>query len=247
MSVNVELFHPINGTELRYTTNGKDPDSITSPIFDNKLLINNTSTIKVKAYRKGWFSSDIAVFSFIKNSFVPDSVILLTQLNRVHQAEGANTFFNKILGTFGANSPAWANYWAGVRDNDLVAMCFFNKPINLSAFGMHYMVEEQNGIYPPLSVEVWGGNDAKNLKLLTILKPRLPLEGEEHSMQLLEGVFKSKKVSCIKIIAKPNFKINPKNNNKGKSNAKNKAKNKTKKKGDSKAKTLLLIDEMFLN
>jgi hypothetical protein len=66
-------------------------------------------------------------------------------------------------------------------------------------------------------------------------------------MQLLEGVFKSKKVSCIKIIAKPNFKINPKNNNKGKSNAKNKAKNKTKKKGDGKAKTLLLIDEMFLN
>lgn len=124
MSVNVELFHPINGTELRYTTDGKDPDSITSPIFDNKLLINNTSTIKVKAYRKGWFSSDIAVFSFIKNSFVPDSVIFLTQLNRVHQAEGANTFFNKILGTFGANSPAWANYWAGVRDNDLVALCF---------------------------------------------------------------------------------------------------------------------------
>jgi hypothetical protein len=140
----------------------------------------------------------------------------------VHQAEGANTFFNKILGTFGANSPAWANYWAGVRDNDLVAMCFFNKPIILSAFGIHFMVEEENGIYPPMSVEIWGGDDSKNLKLLTKLKPKLPLEGEEHTLQFLEGIFKSKKVSCIKIIAKPNVKMNPKS--KGKSNSKNKGK-----------------------
>ena len=242
-SVNIELFHPINGTELRYTIDGDDPDSITSPIFDHKLFISNTSYIKVKAFRKGWFSSDVAAFRFIKNSFVPDSVVLLTQLNRVHQAEGANTFFNTILGTFGANSPAWANYWAGIRDNDLVAMCYFKQPILLSSFGIHYMVEEENGIYPPLEVEVWGGEDAKNLKLLTKLKPKLPLEGELHSLQFLEGLFKSKKVSCIKIIAKPNFKINPKS--KGKSNAKNKGKDKKKKKGKPKA--LLLIDEMFLN
>ena len=244
-SVNVELFHPINGTELRYTIDGKDPDSITSPIFNNKLFVSNTSNIKVKAYRKGWFSSDVSVFRFIKNTFVPDSVVLLTQLNRVHQAEGANTFFNKILGTFGANSPAWANYWAGVRDNDLVALCFFNKPINLSAFGIHFMVEEENGIYPPISVEIWGGDDSKNLRLLTKLKPKLPIEGEEHTLQFLEGIFKSKKVSCIKIIAKPNVKMNPKS--KGKSNAKNKGKSKGKGKKNDKSKTLLLIDELFLN
>ena len=94
-----------------------------------------------------------------------------------------------------------------------------------------------------MEVEVWGGEDAKNLKLLTKLKPKLPLEGELHSLQFLEGLFKSKKVSCIKIIAKPNFKLNPKS--KGKSNAKNKGKDKKKKKGKPKA--LLLIDEMFLN
>ena len=230
-SVKVELFHPINGTELRYTIDGKDPDSINSPIFDSKLLITNTSNIKVKAYRKGWFSSEVAVFGFIKNSFIPDSSVLLTQLDRVHQAEGANTFFNSILGTFGANSPAWANYFAGVVDNDLVAMYFFNQPIILSSFGMHYMVEEKTNIYPPISIEVWGGNDSKNLRLLTKLKPKLPLEGEEHTLQIIEGLFKSQKVSCIKIIAKPYLKTKPK----------------SKGKGYDKTKTLLLVDEMLLN
>ena len=148
-----------------------------------------------------------------------------------HLLTSKNTFFNSILGTFGANSPAWANYFAGVVDNDLVAMYFFNQPIILSSFGMHYMVEEKTNIYPPISIEVWGGNDSKNLRLLTKLKPKLPLEGEEHTLPIIEGLFKSQKVSCIKIIAKPYLKI----------------KAKSKGKGYDKTKTLLLVDEMFLN
>jgi hypothetical protein len=37
-SIGVALFHPINGTEIRYTIDGTEPDSISSPVF-NILLI----------------------------------------------------------------------------------------------------------------------------------------------------------------------------------------------------------------
>ena len=220
-SIDVALFHPINGTELRYTMDGKEPDSISSPVFTNKTVITKTTTIKVKAYKKGWYSSDVAEFSFLKNTFIPDSIVLLSQLNSRHQAEGAQTFFNKMLGVIGANNPAWANYWAGVSDNDLIVVCLFNKPITLTSYGMHYMAEDATGIYPPGSVEIWGGDSPQNLSLLTKLSPSLPLKGEKSSLKFVEGVFKPRKLSYLKIVAKPYVK--------------------------GKDHHLVLIDEMFLN
>ena len=148
-------------------------------------------------------------------------MVLLSKLSSNHLAEGAKTFFNTKLGVIGANNPAWANYWAAVRDNDLILDCIFNTPITLTSFGMHIMVEEKTGIYPPKSIEIWGGNSPKNLHLLTKFSPSLPVKDETVSLKFIEGVFKPSKITYVKIIAKPNFK--------------------------GKIKYLLLSDEMFLN
>ena len=220
-SIDVALFHPINGTELRYTMDGKEPDSVSSLVFNNKTVITKTTTIKVKAYKQGWYASDVAEFSFLKNTFIPDSMVLLSKLNSRHLAEGSKTFFNTKLGVIGANNPAWANYWAAVRDNDLILDCIFNNPITLTSYGMHFMVEEKTGIYPPMSIEIWGGDSPKNLRLLTKFSPPLPVKDETVSLKFIEGVFKPSKLSYLKIIAKPYFK--------------------------EKKKYLLLTDEMFLN
>ena len=220
-SLAVDLRHPINGAEIRYTTNGKEPDSISSPVFNNSTVITQTTTIQAKAYKKGWYASDIVSFSFFKNSFIPDSVAILSKLNSVHQAEGPQTFFNTKMGVIGANNPAWANYWAGVRDNDLVAVCVFKKPVTLTSYGMHYMVEEATGIYPPGAVEVWGGDNPQKLTLLATITPALPVKGDKPSLKLAEARFKPRTISCLKIIAKPYVK--------------------------KKDRYLLLVDEMFLN
>ena len=86
---------------------------------------------------------------------------------------------------------------------------------------MHFMVEEKTGIYPPMSIEIWGGDSPKNLRLLTKFSPPLPVKDETVSLKFIEGVFKPSKLSYLKIIAKPYFK--------------------------EKKKYLLLTDEMFLN
>ncbi len=220
-SIDVALFHPINGTELRYTLDGKEPDSISSLVFTNKTVITKTSTIKAKAYKQGWYSSDVAEFSFLKNTFIPDSIVLVSQLNSRHLAEGSKTFFNTKLGVIGANNPAWANYWAGVRKNDLIVDCFFKQPVKVASYGFHYMVEEATGILPPVSVEVWGGDSPQKLSLLTKFSPSQPIKGEKPSLKFAEGKFTSRKLLYLKIIVKPYTK--------------------------GKDRHLLLIDEMFLN
>ncbi|TLV03541.1 c-type cytochrome domain-containing protein [Dyadobacter luticola] len=227
-SLALNIKHPIKGVDIRYTMDGTEPDSISSPLLDDKTVITKNETIKAKAYKKGWYGSEMATFEFFKSAYVPDSSNLLAPLNRVHQAEGAKTFFDKKLGVIGANNPAWANNWAGVRDNDMVFVSEFKKPITISSLGVHYMIEEATSIFPPDLVEIWGGSSPDNMKLLTKFKAPLPKKGDTPSLKTVEGKFSPQTVTWIKVVAKPNGKIPDWHSNKGK-------------------KALLLIDEMFLN
>ena len=221
-SVDVQLGHPVRGVEIRYTLDGSEPDSLRSPVFRNTLKIAGNARIMARAYKSGWYSSESVQFDFLKNAIIPDSVRLLYPLNNVHLAEGAHTFFDTKLGVFGANNPAWANFWAGARKNDMGLLCFFNKPVILSTFGLHYMIEEETGIHPPAVIEVWGGDHEQSLKLIATIRPARPVK-KEKLLKIAETSFEARQVSCLKIIARPPL--------------------------DEKSKKprLILVDEMFLN
>lgn len=220
-SAPLELSHPIKGVEIRYTTDGTEPDS-SSVLFDGKAELKKNTYVKAKAFKQGWYSSDVAEFYFLKCSVKPDSTKLLYKLNSVHQAEREKSYFDNKLGVIGANNPAWANNWTGVRHTDMGLVCYFNNPTTVSSLGLHYMLEETTGIYPPGSLEVWGGDNEDNMKKLASLRPPAPPKGGKPSLETVEVSFKPQKVSCLKIIAIPQ-------------------KNE---KGDRR---LLLVDEMYLN
>ena len=226
--LSLKIIHPIRGVELRYTTDGSVPDSVHSAILTSQKVINQSTSVNVKAYKPGWFSSDVATFTFYKSTYLPDSVRLLFPLNPVHQAAGAHTFFDGKLGTFNANSPAWANNWAGFRRNDMVLVSLFDKPVNLSSVALRVMVEEETSIFPPGTIEIWGGEDEKSLRKLTTLTPDMPGKKSPHELKALVASFPPQLVSCLKIIARPLKKIPAWHPNKG-----NQA--------------LLLVDEVFIN
>ncbi len=221
-SVDALLGHPIRGVEIRYSLDGTEPDSLRSPVFRQPLKVSANTRILARAYKSGWHSSESVQFDFLKNAIIPDSLRLLYPLNSVHLAEGAHTFFDAKLGVFGANNPAWANFWAGARKYDMGLVCYFNQPVSLSTFGLHYMVEEETGIHPPAVIEIWGGDNEQALKLITTIRPARPIK-KEKLLKIAEASFPARPVSCLKIIAKPPL--------------------------DEKSKKprLILVDEMFLN
>ncbi len=227
-NVALELKHTIKGVDIRFTTDSTEPDSITSPIFKNETMLHDNITIvKAKAYKDGWYGSATAQFTLYKTSFKPDSMRLDFPMNPVHQANGAKTFFDRQMGTFNANSPAWANNWGGFRNYDMQLVLEFKAPILLSSVGLNTMLEPKTGIYPASVIEVWGGENAASMKLLSTLKPQVPEKDMDHIIKVFETSFKPKQVSCIKIVAKPLNLPDPKNP-KGRQ-------------------MLLLVDEVFLN
>ena len=226
--LSVKLHHPIRGVEIRYTTDGTAPDSLHSALFTNQTVLKNSTKIRAKAFKKGWFGSDEVVFDFYKNTYQPDSISLLLPLNRVHQAAGAKSYFDGILGTFNANSPAWANNWTGVRNNDLGIYSEFKKPILLSSVGLRIMEETETGIFPPESIEVWGGTSPTQLKLIGKLKPTMPTQVRTHSLLSVTCPVKPQNITYLKIVAKPLQKIPDWHGSKGRT-------------------ALLLVDELLLN
>lgn len=227
-SLALQLKHPIKGVQIRYTTDGTEPDSIHSPVFTTQTVISEPTHVKAKAYKAGWFGSNVVTFDFYKSTYVPDSVNLLLPLNPVHQADGAHTFFDGKLGTFNANSPAWANNWAGFRKNDMALVSEFKKPISVSSVALRIMVEEETGIFPPGTVEVWGGDSRDRMKLMATLRPDQPIQKSTPELKAVTCAFPPQTVSYLKIIAKPVKQLPDWHANKGKP-------------------ALLLVDEVFIN
>ncbi len=227
-SIALQLFHPVRNVEIRYTTDGDEPDSLTSPVFTPGTIIKESTAIKARAYKQGWLSSDVASLHVYRNAFVPDTVILLSRLNRVHPANGAQTFFDHQLGGFNANSPAWANNWAGFIKNDMELLVVFEEPKEISSVAINVLVETETFIFPPALIEYWGGNTPDELRLMGNMKPELPGSYRKPFIQLITGTFKPQEVRYLKIIAKPVMKMP----------AWHKSKDQA---------ALLLIDEIFLN
>lgn len=199
----LKLYHPINGVNIRYTTDGSEPDSINSPLFKSGTLLNEITTIKAKAYKEGWLGSDMEVFNFYKSAYRPDTTILLSPLNRVHQANGDKTFFDEQLGGFNANSPAWADNWAGFFKNDMELLMEFKEPVVMTSVALNMLIESENNIFPPATVEIWGGDTKDQLKLITTVKPDQPQKSSKPIIKLNEFKFKPHTISYLKVVAKP--------------------------------------------
>jgi len=107
--------------------------------------------------------ASISSLNLYRCAYKPDSTILLTRLNRVHPANGALTFFDQQLGTFNANSPAWANNWAGFIRNDMEVLLEYKNPIEVSSVAMNTLIETEKSTFPPASIEIWVGTCAGKL------------------------------------------------------------------------------------
>ncbi len=226
-SIQLQLFHPVKGVDIRFTTNGSEPDT-TASIFDGTTVLKESTTIKARAYKLGWLNSDAVTLYVYRSFFKPDSIMLLSKLNRVHPANGAQTFFDHQLGTFNANSPAWANNWAGFIRNDMELLLEFKTPKEISSVAMNTLIETETSIFPPATIEIWGGPSIDKIQLIIRMNPEHPKNYRKPFIELIECKVLKQKVSYLKIIAKPVMKLPAWHKNKNNP-------------------ALLLVDEVLIN
>ncbi len=201
----LRLKHGIGGVQVRYTTDGTEPDSLNAPLFKGDVLLDRNLTIKTKAFKPGWISSDVVERIFFKAGFKPDSVRLqeppLSQFKGLGAAslhDGRKSELNFSTGD-----------WVGYREKPMEAWFYFNKPVAVSSVVVSTLGETERYILPAQSIEIWGGTTEKNLKLLKRITPPKP---EKHKPAYPQGdvlQFNPINATVLKLVVRPVMKLPP--------------------------------------
>jgi uncharacterized membrane protein len=219
------LKHNLPGTIVRYSVDGTEPDSLKSPEYKDPIVIERPSLIKTKAFKAGWLSSDVVEFILFKKGFKPSKTELLTKPDDEYPGEGVVTLVDEQKGLPDFyRHPAWMAF----KNNDLVLRFIFEEKPSIRTVTLSYAKNVYAMCMPPKEMQVWGGNDSNNLKLLGKVNP---LQPKGYDATRIEGVsidLPSTQYKYYKLVATPLAKLP----------AFRKAK---------KDKAWLMVDEVFFN
>ena len=221
----LKLKHYIQGTTIRYTLDGTEPDSLLSPVYNNKLEINSAVTVMARAFKPGWTSSDVMEQHFFKTTYRPDSVILVTPVDPKYKGEGGKTLIDLDKSDLNFGNGKWLAY----RQNPMEAILVFGKPVEVKDITLSMLKNVGGFIFPPASVEIWGGLEQNKLKLLRKIDPKQPDKKSKNEENLaIDCSFDPTTVKFIKVFLKPVAKLPPWHAGKGE-------------------KAWIFIDEVFVN
>ncbi|HET9744202.1 MAG TPA: FN3 associated domain-containing protein [Chitinophagaceae bacterium] len=180
----IELKNQIPGVIIRYTTDGTDPDSTTSPVYNAPVTANGFTMIRARSVKSGWYSSPVTSFSFFKKGIRPARAELINAPNEKYKGEGAASLIDAKKGlaeNFGDAA------WLGFREKPFGAYFYFDTVRTINSISISYNKSIQSYLMPPAEIEVWGGNEKNKLKLLKKITPRQPTKNELNAVQI-EGI-----------------------------------------------------------
>lgn len=198
--VNVELLHALSGVEINYTLDGTEPDSIVMQ-YKNPIKVDKNTTIKARAFKKGWLGSSAITFHYIFRGLIPDSIILLTQANPKYPGKGAKSLSD---GKKGELSNFLDKNWIGYRDNSMEAEFLFNKPSEIKNIIVSMLESSASYIFPARIIEVW--DMSSKPKLIGKANPVLPSENRTARNVFQSITLPKQAYKKLKLVIKP---VNP--------------------------------------
>jgi cytochrome c/Fn3 domain-containing protein len=197
----VILKHSLPGTIIRFTTDSSIPDSITTQVYKDPVNFDGFTVIKARATRDKWYSSDVAEFYIFKKGYHPVKAELINETNAEYKGEGGVTLIDSKKGV-ADNFKDIA--WLGFREKPFAAFFYFDEPPVVKNISISYGKNVGSFILPPVEIELWGGNDNNDLKLIRKVKPP-PVLKDELRVTRVEGLkidIPASQFKCYKLVAK---------------------------------------------
>jgi hypothetical protein len=149
----VSLSHPIRSTEIRYTLDGSLPDSISSPVYKDPIVLSASTPIRSRAFAAGWIGSADTKELLIKKGITPTGFNLISPPNPKYAAKGAASLFDGIKAKANHTTGDWLGFSESPLDLTLTLGSVQPKLLEVS-----FLLHEGAYIFPPQSLEVWIGN-----------------------------------------------------------------------------------------
>lgn len=198
----VSFSHPIPGVEMRYTLDGSDPDSLSATVYSKAILLNGNITLRVKAFKDGWLPSEEIAKTYRDAPLLPSRVVLDNRPHHLYRAREEESLFDLESG---GNNHADGK-WVGYRGEGLSANLFFDTPLAIDTLSLsvrqHYN-EFWIYMYPPEKIEIWGGPDSTNIRLLGKISPSLDKPNEVKSRRMIDFPIHKTNIGYLKVKASP--------------------------------------------
>ncbi len=234
----IAFKHPMPGVVIRYTTDGKVPDSSSSPVYSKPITIGGLTIIKTRTEREGWKSSNVAEFTFFLKGIKPTIARLLNEPDKEYTSTGVSALSDLKKGEIDNLKEQWLGY----RGKAFSATFYFDQPQNFANIILSSGNHIPAHLFPPKTIEIWGGGDSANLKLIAKYFPAQPKKYgppkiDALSIPVKKGLYQFIKISAVPIPELPSWHDARKQ--------KKKEKKKKEKKEDLRG--WLFIDEVFFN
>jgi uncharacterized membrane protein len=196
----LKLKHFVRGVTIRYTMDGKDPDSIASPVYKEDVMLDKNITIKAKAYKPGWISSDVVEKTFYKAGFKIDSIRFVQPSADVpYKSIPATVLADAQKGDLNQGSGKWIGY----RGAPMQAVLYFDTVRSISSVTVSSLINIDGYIMPPQQLEVWAGNDLAHLRLVKKINPAQPDKVAPGYLKGYDLSFEPVKEKFIKVVVVP--------------------------------------------
>lgn len=107
-TIHVVAISRLKDVTLRYTLDGTIPDT-TSSVYTNKLILQNSQTFKIAAFKKGWASSEILTREYTKIQHQVANFTMKTPPDKRYP--NPNKFFDLKEGGLDFKDGKWVGYF----------------------------------------------------------------------------------------------------------------------------------------
>lgn len=193
----------MKGVQIRYTTDGTPPDSLSSLLYTKPFPATGMMRIKAISVAQGWRTSDTTDNTFFLKGFKPDSIRMINPPDKQYKAQGSLTLTDLIKGSSGNLNVNWL----GFRDNSFKAGIYFSKGEDIKEILLSTVEHIDGYIMPAKKIIIKGGDSPSSMKVLNTIVPEQPKEKRRRHLIPFVIPIEKKKYKYIEIEATPVTKL----------------------------------------
>ena len=183
--------------EIRYTTDGSEPDT-NSSLYSQPIVIDNTTTMKIAAFKNEQFIGKQLTLSFSFHKALNSKLILTNLYSERYRAGGENALIDGIRGTNNFRDGLWQGY-EGV---DFEGVIDLGEEKVISKVVPRFLLDSNSWIFMPIKVKISISNDNINYSDEKIILNDVPKKNSDIVLKDFPAYFGNQKARYIKVKAK---------------------------------------------
>jgi len=193
----VEIKLSRGSVKYYYTLDGTDPSSKTN-LYKEPFQITRSGELKIVATMNGWIDSKVVTFPLLKLGAKPDRITLETKPDPKYSGKMDSTLVDGKSGSLNRGDKEYL----GFSNQNFQVLFQMDKAKTMSGLALSFLEDVENGVLPPVLVELWGGEDKNRLTKLGEVKTDPPLETRAAAKRVLKIDFPQQSVSFLRVSAK---------------------------------------------